>query len=197
MVNNAIQQNTQLCVQNAKLMNANRKYRRGFPWPQTKKTKIFNMTHPDKYCSIAEELDYFLDTLQSNFQSHADLFPHGDPDQAKYAVSLLSATHPGNPPGVLVWSAKTGQFGSRTVQKPDQQTLGGLNPDQYSSARASRRVCLDLSVPISSSRFRVWHLVLHSDMRLSIIKHWPWYVTLRFWRISRLDVQNKNNQELN
>ena len=50
MLNNAIQQNTQLCVQNAELMEANREYRRESILPETTKTKIFDMTHPERYC---------------------------------------------------------------------------------------------------------------------------------------------------
>jgi len=90
MLNNAIQQNTQLCVQNAELMEANREYRRESIRPEATKTKIFDLTHPEQYCGGAKELDNFLDTLQSNFQSHAHLFLHGDPDKVKYAASLLS-----------------------------------------------------------------------------------------------------------
>jgi hypothetical protein len=54
------------------------------------------MTHPERYCGGAKELDNLLDTLRSNFQSHALLFLHGDPDKAKYAASLLSTwnNHP-------------------------------------------------------------------------------------------------------
>jgi hypothetical protein len=48
------------------------------------------MTHPERYCGGAKELDNFLNTLKSNFQSHRHLFPHGDPDEVKYAASLLS-----------------------------------------------------------------------------------------------------------
>jgi hypothetical protein len=51
------------------------------------------MTHPKRFCTRAKELDHFLDTLQSNFQSHAHLFPHADPDKVKYAGSLLSTSN--------------------------------------------------------------------------------------------------------
>jgi len=47
MPNNAIQQNTQLCVHNAKLIEANREYRRESIQPEAKKTRIFDMTHPE------------------------------------------------------------------------------------------------------------------------------------------------------
>jgi len=110
---------------------------------------------------------------------------------------LVLATGPGNPPAVRVWTAKTGRFGSRTVQKPDLQTLGGPNPDPYPSTRGLRRVWLDPSVPISGSAFRVSHLWSHSDMRLLIVKYWPLYVTVRFRRISRLNVPNMNTQAPN
>jgi len=90
MLNNAIQQNTQLCVQNAKQMVANREYRRESIQPVAMKTKIFEMTHPEWYCGRAKVLDIFLDTIRSNFQSHAQLFPHGDPDTVKYTVRHLS-----------------------------------------------------------------------------------------------------------
>jgi hypothetical protein len=71
MLNTSIQQNTELCVQNAELMEANREYRRESIGPETTKTKIFDMTHPERYCGGAKEHDDFLDTLRSNFQSHA------------------------------------------------------------------------------------------------------------------------------
>jgi len=45
MLNNAIRQNTQLCVQNAELMEANREYRRESIRPEATKTKLFDMTH--------------------------------------------------------------------------------------------------------------------------------------------------------
>jgi len=96
MLNNAIQQNTQLCVQNAEVMEANREYYRESTRLEATKTKIFHMTHPELYCGGETELENFLETLQSNFQSHAHLFPHGDPDKVKYAASLLSTwnNHP-------------------------------------------------------------------------------------------------------
>jgi len=112
-------------------------------------------------------------------------------------IRLVLATGPGNPPAVPVWTAKMGRFGSRTVQKPDPQNLGGPNPDPYLSTRGFRRVWLDPLVAISGSAFRVSHLWLHSDMRLLIVKYSPWYVMVRFRRIIRLDVQNKNTQAPN
>jgi len=90
MLNNAIQQNTQLCVQNAELMETNREYRRESIGPEPMKMKIFDMTHPERYCGRAKELDNFLDTIRSNFQSHGDVFLHGDPNKVNYAASHLS-----------------------------------------------------------------------------------------------------------
>jgi len=89
MLNNAIQQNTQLCLQNPELMDANREYRRESIWPDATETKIFVTTHPEQYCSAAMELDTFFDMLQSNFQSHTHPFLHRDPDTVNYAGSLL------------------------------------------------------------------------------------------------------------
>jgi hypothetical protein len=96
MINNAIQQNTQLCVQNAELMEANREHRRESIRPDATKTKVFDITHPERYCGGAKELDNFLDTLRSNFQSHAYIFPHGDPDNVIFAAGILSTwnNHP-------------------------------------------------------------------------------------------------------
>jgi hypothetical protein len=96
MLNNAIQQNTQLCVQNAELMEANREYSRESTRPEATKTKIFDMTHPERYCGRAKALDNFLDTVRCNFQSHAHLVLHRDSEKVKYAASLLSTwnNHP-------------------------------------------------------------------------------------------------------
>jgi len=69
---------------------------------------------------------------------------------------VVLATGPGNPPAVQVWTGKAVPFGSRTVQKPDPQLLGGPNPDPYPSTRGFCRVWLDPSVRISGSSFRVF-----------------------------------------
>jgi len=47
------------------------------------------MTYPEWYCGGAKKVDNFLDTLRSNLQSRAHRFPLGDPDNVKYAASLL------------------------------------------------------------------------------------------------------------
>jgi len=96
MLYNAIQQNTQLCVQNAELMEANREYCRESMGPEATKTKIFVMAHPERFCCRANNHVNSLDTLQSNFLSHECLFLHGDPDRVKNAASLISTwnNHP-------------------------------------------------------------------------------------------------------
>jgi hypothetical protein len=70
-------------------------------------------------------------------------------------VYIVLATGPGNLPVVWVWTAKTGRFGSRTVQKPYLLHLGRPNPDLYLSTRGFGRVWLDPSVLISGCAFRV------------------------------------------
>jgi len=65
------------------------------------------------------------------------------------------ATGRGNPPAVRVWTGKTVSFGSRKVQNPDPQLLGGPNPAPYPSTCGFRRVWLDPSGPISGFAFRV------------------------------------------
>jgi len=102
-----------------------------------------------------------------------------------FEVLLVLATGPGNPAAFWVWTAKTGRFGSRTVQKHDPLTLGGANPDPHPS------------VPISGFAFRVSYVWSHSDMLLWIVKYWHWYVKVLFRRISRLDVQNKHTHAPN
>jgi len=69
---------------------------------------------------------------------------------------IVLATCLGNQPAVLVWTGKTVRFGSRPVQKPDPQLIGGSNPHLYPSTRGLCRVWLYLSVPISSFHFRVF-----------------------------------------
>jgi len=51
-------------------------------------TKMLKMVDPLPYCGRAKELDKFLETLRSNFASHKHLFPRGDPNRVKYAVSF-------------------------------------------------------------------------------------------------------------
>jgi len=59
-------------------------------------SKIFKTVDPLRYSGGAKELEKFLETLRSNFASHKHLFPTGDPDQVKYAVSFLDTwnNHP-------------------------------------------------------------------------------------------------------
>jgi len=51
-------------------------------------SKICKTVEPLRYSGGAKQLDMFLETLRSNFASHKHLFPRGDPDQVKYAVSF-------------------------------------------------------------------------------------------------------------
>jgi hypothetical protein len=51
-------------------------------------SKIFTMADPLRYCGGAKELDKFLESLRSNIASHKHLYPRGDPDQVKHAVSF-------------------------------------------------------------------------------------------------------------
>jgi len=89
MLNSAIQQNPQLCMQNAELMEANREYRRESIRPDTMETKIVDMTHPAWYWAGAKEYDNFLHTLRSRLQFHVHVSPQRDTDKVKYAPSLL------------------------------------------------------------------------------------------------------------
>ena len=76
-------------------------------------------------------------------------------DTSGYEMSLVLAPVPGNLPAVRVWTAKTGRFGSRTVQNPGPLQLGGPNPNLYPSTRWFCLVWLVPSVPISSFAFPV------------------------------------------
>jgi len=59
-------------------------------------SRIMKMIDRLQYCGGVREPDKFLETLTSNFASHNHLFPGGDPDQVKYAVSFLDTwnNHP-------------------------------------------------------------------------------------------------------
>jgi len=52
-------------------------------------SKILKMVDPVRYCGGAKELDKFLESQRSNFDSHKHLFPKGGPDRVKYAISFL------------------------------------------------------------------------------------------------------------
>jgi len=76
--------------------------------------------------------------------------------EAIQILRVVLATGPGNPSAVRAWTRKTVRFGSRTIQKPDSQHLGGPNPDSYPSTRGFCRVWLDPLVSICGSVFRVF-----------------------------------------
>jgi len=67
-------------------------------WPENpaNQFKTFKMVDHLRYCGRVNELDMFLEPLRSNFTSHKHLFPRGDLDQVKYAVSFLDTwdNHP-------------------------------------------------------------------------------------------------------
>jgi len=50
---------------------------------------IYKMVDPVRFCAGATELDLFLESLCSNFNSHGHLFPCGGPHHVNYAISLL------------------------------------------------------------------------------------------------------------
>jgi len=86
---NAIQQNTQLSVQNAELMEAYQEDRRESIQPEATNMTIIDMAQPERYCSRAKELHNFLDASWSNFHSPAHSFQHGDLDNVKYSASIV------------------------------------------------------------------------------------------------------------
>jgi len=104
---------------------------------------------------------------------------------------LVLATGPGNPPAVVIWTTKMGSFDSRPVQKLKPLIHGGLNPDLYPSTCWFRWVWLDPSVPITGSAFWVSYLWSHSDMLLTILRNWHWYIKVYYRCIGRLSVQNE------
>jgi hypothetical protein len=82
------------------------------------------MGNPLQYCSGAKELDKFLETVRSNFASHKHLFPRGDPEEVKYAVSLLN----------------TGNNHSDMTQRQTENT----DPGKWASdLREAKDLCLD------------------------------------------------------
>jgi len=90
MLFNAIQQNTQICVQTAEMMEANREYRRKSIRPAATSTTMIDMTYWQQYCGGATELNNVLDKVWSNCQSHTHLLLHGNSNTLTYAVSLRS-----------------------------------------------------------------------------------------------------------
>jgi len=105
--------------------------------------------------------------------------------------TLVLATGRGNLPVAQIWTAKTGPFGSRQVQKPDALTVGRPNPDLDVSTHGFRQDCIDTSIAISGSAICISHLWTHLEMLLLIVKYWHWYITVHFQPISRPDVHNQ------
>jgi len=71
-------------------------------------------------------------------------------------LEVVLATGTGNLPAVRVWTGKMVWFGSRPVQIPDPELLGGPNPYPYPSTHGFCRVGLHPSVPVYGSPFRVF-----------------------------------------
>jgi len=114
-----------------------------------------------------------------------------------FLCCLVLETGPGNRPAVWIWTAQLDRFGSRPVQNPNQLTLGGNTPDPYPSTCGFHRVWVDPLVPIPGFAFWASRLQSHSDMLLLIVPNWHWYITVHFWWISRLDVQNNHTHTPN
>jgi len=93
-----------------------------------------------------KEVNY---TAKSNLNSATTIYLHSH---------LMLAMGPGNLPAVRVWTAKSGRFGSRPIQRPNPLTLGGPNPNTDPSTRRFHRVWLAPLVPISGCAFQVSHL---------------------------------------
>jgi len=106
------------------------------------------------------------------------------------SATLSVSNGSGNTPAVQVWMTITVSFGCGPVPNPDPLTLGGPIRDPYPSTRWFGRVWADLSVPISSSVFRVSHLWSHSDMVLLIVKKCHGYVAVHLEWVGRLNNQN-------
>jgi len=89
MLNNAIQEYSELCVQNVELMEANQEYHRESIRPEATKTKMVDMTHAEPYRSETKELENCLQPLSSNFQSHMHRFLRGAVDKVSSAACRL------------------------------------------------------------------------------------------------------------
>jgi hypothetical protein len=78
----------ELLIQNAEMKSKD-------PTPSNPKDK-FKITHPNRYCGGARELETFSGSLRSNFRTHNHLFPGGDTDKVQYAEDHLGSwvNHP-------------------------------------------------------------------------------------------------------
>jgi hypothetical protein len=126
-----------------------------------------NVTHQDLITSIDDPENQW----NTHLVSYDTLTCRVKPSSNNQLSYLVLATGPGNPPAAWVCTAKTCWFGSRPVLNRDLQTLGRPIPDTYPSTCGFCPVCLDPSVTISGSAFRVSHLWSHSNMLLLIIKY--------------------------
>jgi len=113
---------------------------------------------------ILQYLTHWIGTFQSSWNCHTALSQYSNLESVfiykdfldSYNLRRVSAMGPGNPPVVRLWTGKTVRFGSRPVQQPDPQLLGGPSPDLYPSTCGFCRIWLDPSVPVSGSSFRVF-----------------------------------------
>ena len=152
-----------------------------------------------KWCSYFQSYYYIADDILITMQLHNGWRMQ---NQVSYYISIYDcmncvsnmvlAMGPGDPPAVQVWTAKTGLFSSRPIQKSEPLTIGGPNPDPYPWTCGIWRVGLNPLVPISNSVFRVPQLWWHSNMLLSIVTYGHWYGTVCFWNIGHLNAHNKH-----
>jgi len=75
---------------------------------------------------------------------------------SRWTKRVVLATDPGTRPAVRIWTRKMVRFGSRPVQIPDWELLGGANPYPYPSTSRFYQIWLDPSVVVSGSPFRVF-----------------------------------------
>jgi hypothetical protein len=90
LLNNALQQNIQLGVQNAELMETNGDNHWENIQPEATNTRSFNVAHPDQYCSGAQNFENVQDSLWSNSQYDWHLSYYGDSNKVQHPVILAS-----------------------------------------------------------------------------------------------------------
>jgi len=81
LLNSAVQQNIQLGVQNAELIETNGENHWEKIQPEATNTKSFNVTHPEQYCRGPQNLENVIDSLWSNSQYHWHWSYYGDSDK--------------------------------------------------------------------------------------------------------------------
>jgi len=120
--------------------------------------------------------------------------------------TLVLVTVLGNPPTARVRTRQTVRFGSRIVQKPDQLSLGGPNPDPYTSTCGFCRVWLYASVPISGCVFQVFLFMVAfryptpNRKIMTLVRHCPFRVNrlplkLQTWETCSLPHPEHDSQQ--